>query len=182
LRKELHYLKMWEIPVIKPSAKVALIVTNNFERMLELYTTSGLQDSALLQSYLFANFIELNKYYRSSLVTGTPKAVELAEQFRRLLHQHIKEKQLVTDYARLLKVTPNHLNKTMKSVSNKSTTQWINETLITEARILIAQTNKSLLQISDDLGFLDHSYFSRLFKKYEKISPSAYRKMIEKSW
>jgi YesN/AraC family two-component response regulator len=35
--------------------------------------------------------------------------------------------------------------------------------------------------VANEVGIEDPSYFSRLFKKYEGVTPSDFRKMIEKS-
>jgi len=43
------------------------------------------------------------------------------------------------------------------------------------------QTNNSVNEIATELGIYDQSYFSRLFKKYESVTPIEYRKMIDKS-
>jgi AraC family transcriptional regulator, transcriptional activator of pobA len=94
---------------------------------------------------------------------------------------HIREKRQVADYASLLNVTPNHLNKCVKGITGKSPTQWIDEVLVSEAKTLLLQSRLSVQEIALSIGFEDPSYFTRLFRKYEEVTPTAFRKMIEKS-
>ncbi len=44
-----------------------------------------------------------------------------------------------------------------------------------EAACLLAYTDKSLIAISDYLGFSSQSHFARVFKKYLGSTPSEYR-------
>lgn len=84
-------------------------------------------------------------------------------------------------YARLLHITPNHLNKTVKQLTGKTPTRWIDETLVLEAKMLLYQTGLSIGQVAEDIGMQDPSYFSRMFKKYEGVTPLAFRKMMQMS-
>ena len=81
----------------------------------------------------------------------------------------------------MLNVTPNHLNKSIKSVTGKSPTKWIDETILLEAKYLLYQTNLTINEIAMQVGHYDQSYFSRIFKKHEGLTPIEYRKLIEKS-
>ena len=67
----------------------------------------------------------------------------------------------------------------MKSITEKSPTKWIDETLVLEAKVLLYQTELSINEVANEIGIEDQSYFSRLFKKYEQVTPLQFRKMIE---
>lgn len=88
---------------------------------------------------------------------------------------HFRTHKLVTDYAGMLNISPNHLNKIIKIGTQKSPSVWIDEAIITEARVLLIQTNLTVSEIAHSIGLEDPSYFSRLFKRYQGITPSAYR-------
>ena len=47
----------------------------------------------------------------------------------------------------------------------------------TYAKYLIRNTNKSIKQISSEVGYNDSNYFSRVFKKNTGYSPSVYKKI-----
>lgn len=57
-------------------------------------------------------------------------------KFRKLVEQHYMEKQQVADYAALLYVTPNHLNRTVKEVSGRTASAHIAEMILLEAIVL----------------------------------------------
>lgn len=51
---------------------------------------------------------------------------------------------------------------------------YVNRKRIQQAKIKLREGNENITQISIDLGFNSVHYFSRLFKKYENLSPSEY--------
>jgi AraC-like DNA-binding protein len=79
------------------------------------------------------------------------------------------------DYADRLAVHVNHLNKVLKEVTGKTTTQTIANRIIQEAKILLKQTNWNIAEISYTLGFDDIAHFSNFFKKQTSIAPVAFR-------
>ena len=62
----------------------------------------------------------------------------------------------------------NHLSKTPK--------QFVTEVRLENARRLLVETNSSIATVGYDCGFMDHSYFSRQFKRLFGQLPSAFRK------
>jgi len=63
-----------------------------------------------------------------------------------------------------------------KEVMGMSPLEYINSMKIQKAKDLITYTDIPINKIAKDIGIEDQNYFSRLFKKYAKISPSEYRK------
>ena len=181
LIKEFEFLTIWGNPIIRPTPPVANYLRQTFERIHDEYAQNGLKNPTIIQSYLIAALCDLNTTYQPLSNSENKKAVALVNHFKELLHQYIHTKHQVTDYASMLNVSPNHLNKIIKQITQKSPSRWIDETLVTEAKVFLFQTSHSISDIAAQLGMYDASYFSRLFKKYEKLTPMQYRKMIEKS-
>ena len=50
------------------------------------------------------------------------------------------------------------------------------EKRIAYAKRLLTQTDASVKEIAVSVGYVDQLYFSRIFKKKERVSPSVYRK------
>lgn len=181
LLKDFDFLRVWGNPRISLDEPLASFVAHLCNRMLLDYSAHGLTNSTLLQSYLLALLCELNGAYKPMPASNSTNAVTLTNRFKELIFSHIKTSQLVTDYAARLNITPNHLNKSVKAVTGKSPTKWIDEAIVLEAKVLLYQSNLSISEVAAEVGLLDPSYFSRLFKKYEGITPLAFRQMIETS-
>ena len=182
LLKDFDFLNVWGNPTIKSTLKSANYIAQTFQRILEEYSENSFKNNSLIQSNFIAALCELKLDYQPLFVEIKSKtAITITNTFTELLNKNFRTKKLLTDYAFLLNISPNHLNKTIKSVTGKSVSNWIDETLILEAKVFLFQTNYSISEISSTLGFEDQSYFSRFFKKYENKTPIEFRKMIDKS-
>ena len=69
-----------------------------------------------------------------------------------------------------------HFFRCFKHTFGVSPVEFINQQRIEMAKELLLTTQKSLTEICYEAGFNNTSYFSRLFKRYEKMSPSRFRK------
>lgn len=178
---DFEFLNIWGNPHICLDKSNAYAVLQVLQRIFQLYTAQGLKQLDLIQAYFISLLYELKQTYHPLSNSTQVQAVKLTNQFKELLFKNIKTKHLVSDYASLLAITPNHLNKVVKQITSKSPTKWIDETLILEAKVLLYQTQFSIGEIATEIGIYDTSYFSRLFKKYENQTPTQFRKMIGKS-
>lgn len=181
LLKNFEFLKVWGNPIINLGKETSGFVLQLLKRILLEYSKNGLNHLDIIQSYFIALLCEINQVYKPLFNTKQTTAVSLTNNFKELLSKHIKTKHRVTDYASLLNISPNHLNKTVKSVTAKSPTKWIDEAIVLEAKVLLYQTDLTISEVSAAVGLEDQSYFSRLFKKYESISPTEFRALIDKS-
>ncbi|WP_235295542.1 helix-turn-helix domain-containing protein [Portibacter lacus] len=181
LLKSFEFLNFWGNPVIKPKNQSAKYLDQSFNRILDEYTTNSLQNKIIIQSHLIAALCDLNVDYQPLSNHKNNTAVELTNKFIGLLHKNVNSKHQVSHYASILNISPNHLYKTVKLITQKSPSIWIRESLINEAKVLLFQTDLSIQEIASELGIDDQSYFTRLFKKQEGITPIAYREMIDLS-
>jgi AraC family transcriptional regulator, transcriptional activator of pobA len=81
----------------------------------------------------------------------------------------------ISDYAKELGVTQNHLNDSVREVTGKSAGTLIREQVIKQATMCLRQSSKSVSEIGYLLGFQDPSYFSRYYKKQTGKLPSEVR-------
>ncbi len=107
----------------------------------------------------------------------TSQQEQIAAKFRRLLSLHVLEQKDVNFYARQLHITPKYLSEVLVQLTGKTTKKWIDEHLAMEAKSLLRQTSMTILEISFWLGFEDSSYFIKAFRKWEGMTPLAFRKL-----
>ncbi len=181
LLKDFEFLSVWGNHRICLDDKTSGYVKQLLQRIFLDYSENGLKNSDIIQSYFLATLCEINSIYKPLSNSKQTTAVALTNKFKELIFIHIKTKHLVTDYASLLHITPNHLNKSVKAITGKSPTKWIGEALVLEAKVLLYQTKMTINEVASEIGIYDQSYFSRLFKKYEGITPVEFRRKIEMS-
>lgn len=170
-----EFLKVWGNPLIEPDAETGGYISQLFRRLVIEYSKNKLRNIDVLQPYLLSLLSEINRAYVPLLANGNVQSNILINKFKALVFAKFRTNKLVADYAGMLSISPNHLNKIVKNATQKSPSVWIDEAIIAEARVLLIQTNYTVSEISHALGLDDPSYFTRLFKRHEGITPSAYR-------
>lgn len=103
---------------------------------------------------------------------------EIFRQFVVLLSTHFKEQHSVGFYARQICITAQHLSSVLKQISGKTTTQFIADALISEAKVMLRTPRTSVQQVASILNFPDQSTFGKFFKKHVGVSPLEYRKDV----
>lgn len=99
----------------------------------------------------------------------------LLKNFKELVNeQHMNWKQ-TSDYANALNVTPDHLNRVVKSLVGKTAKEIIQSRIILAAKRLICFSKLSTKEIGYRLGFSEPANFSAFFKNETGISPSAFK-------
>ncbi|MDO7876156.1 AraC family transcriptional regulator [Hymenobacter sp. ASUV-10] len=79
------------------------------------------------------------------------------------------------DYADRLAVHVNHLNKVLRETTGRTTTELIGGRVVQEAQVLLRQTNWTVSEIADSLGFAEVAHFSNFFKRQTAMAPGAFR-------
>lgn len=100
----------------------------------------------------------------------------LFKRFLELLTtRHVKH-QLVDTYAQELCVTPNYLTKVCRQVTGKTALQWIREYTEADIRYYLLNSDMSVKEICDDLGFPNLSFFGKYCRRAFGMSPNDFRK------
>lgn len=89
-------------------------------------------------------------------------------------HQSIQFRS-ASDFARQLNIHVNHLNRAVKEITEKTTSQLIAERIIREAKILLQRSEWTVSDISYALGFKEVTHFNNFFKKNVQLSPLKFR-------
>ena len=88
---------------------------------------------------------------------------------------------MVSDYADMLAVTPDYLNKTVKSSTGKSAKEHIQSKIATEAKRSLIFSNLSGKELAYDLGFDESAHFNNFFKKTTGLTPTEFRETVRLS-
>jgi AraC-like DNA-binding protein len=82
------------------------------------------------------------------------------------------------DYAASLSVHVNHLNRSVKEITGKTTTEHIAERIVKEAKALLLHTDWNVSEVAYSLGFEYPSHFNNFFRKQTSQTPSAFREVV----
>lgn len=97
------------------------------------------------------------------------------DRFLSMLSQESVKRQQVSYYASRLNITPKYLSTICKRVSGKSPTRWITESVMDDCYQLLRNTDLTVKEISNKLGFPNSSFFGQYFREESGMTPLDYR-------
>lgn len=101
----------------------------------------------------------------------------ITSNFKRLI-THETHLNLPSYFANELNITTAHLNDCVKKTTGQTVSYWLKKSILDEAKRLLYYTNKPVKEIAFNLGFEDHTYFSRMFKKLTYQTPLQFRDTV----
>lgn len=111
---------------------------------------------------------------------GGPRASRECDQVRRYIDNHFKENLTLDQLAEMAHISKYYLSHTFQKEYQTSPISYLLSRRIRESRFLLRETDHTLSQIAQILGFSSLSYFSQSFRRLEGISPIEYRKLHRK--
>lgn len=92
------------------------------------------------------------------------------------IEHHYRKPLSLKDVAAELSLTPGYLTTRVRRRTGRTVQQWITERRMTQARRLLAATDRSVAEIAEQVGFADPSYFVRTFRRAHGTTPLQWRK------
>ena len=93
------------------------------------------------------------------------------QRFLDLLHSSERKRHTVESYASELCISPKYLTAVCKKNSGKTANEWITEQVLEDIRYYLRQTDLSIKQICDRLGFPNPSFFGKYVKDHFGMTP-----------
>ncbi|TRY30718.1 AraC family transcriptional regulator [Aliiglaciecola sp. M165] len=141
----------------------------------EIKQLSG-DSNHLLRAIAYEILVNLNRWYAQRYGHNLDGVSEsTVSKFREVLERKYRETHQVSDFAKILGLTPGHLNHLCKKHLGQTASKLIESRVMSEACRLLVHTDRDLGALAMHLGFADPSYFSRAFRRFTKVSPRDYR-------
>lgn len=171
-------------PILHVNEEQREYLNSIFKRMLDEQQSEYSYKDDLIRNYINLILHEALKLRPSeNFDTGKNAASRITRVFLELLERQfpIERKDLpvrlrtAKDFAKDLNIHVNYLNRSVKQVTGKPTTEHISERIVNEAKALIQHTDWNISEIAYSLGFEYPTYFNNFFKKLTGANPTSYR-------
>lgn len=93
------------------------------------------------------------------------------------IESHYQEEITLADLCKLLNINEFYFCRLFKLATNTTFVQYLNFVRVCKAERLLISSDKSISEISFEVGFSSVSYFNRIFKKYKFCAPSLFKKI-----
>lgn len=126
-------------------------------------------DSRLCKNWIFKI---LEVLFQKKIITDYP----ILEDILRYIDNNIEKNISLSDVVKECNISQGYLSRLFKSEYNLTVCNFIHLKKINLAKEFIILENQNISDIAFNLGYNEYGYFSKVFKKYEKITVEQFRK------
>ena len=165
------------------SEKEEIMLTSIMQNINQEYNSNidkFSQDVIIAQVELLLIYSE--RFYRRQFITRKITNHTILEKVENLLTAYFKESMLkenglptVQYISKQLNISPNYLSRLLKTLTGRSTRQFIQDRLIDLAKEKLSTTDLTINEIAYEMGFEYPQSFSKLFKRKTNLSPIEFR-------
>lgn len=165
-------------PPLLPKNEQFNTIENFTANIFELFTSNATMKHLSIGAFLKLLLIECNNICAINPVDSDQdiSGNNLIRAFKTAVDNNFRKQHSTGFYANELHITPDHLNRTVKSKIGKTAKEYIQARITTEAKRLLYFTDESNKEIAYELGFNEPANFSAFFKKQTGLSPSNFKK------
>lgn len=139
------------------------------------------KNQALEQIQAAESFADLKKWMKLTLekITDGPEEERDGNRYVLLAKQHVlshySEKITLEDMAQQLFIHPAYFSSIFKKETGQNFIDYVNEVRVRKAVELLKNKDSKIKEISIAVGFQNHSYFNKVFKKVIGVKPLEFR-------
>ncbi|MCC3355313.1 response regulator transcription factor [Bacillus sp. REN16] len=122
----------------------------------------------------FNMFIE--EFYKCIKTTRNYSSNSNMKMILEYIQDHYAEPLTLTEVATYFHFNPSYLSNYFSVHNKEGFIEYLNKIRIEEAAKLLIKSDIPISEIGPMVGYSDHSYFSKIFKKIKGMSPSQYRR------
>lgn len=130
------------------------------------------QDLEKLRAWFNRKIHEICENINTSKKKGNEDVIYRVKDY---IRKNFAQDISLDDVSRMVDISPYYFSKLFKQEVGETYIEYLTKTRIQYARKLLEQPSYSIKQICMMCGYSDPNYFSRIFKKYEGLTPSEYR-------
>ncbi len=122
---------------------------------------------------------ETSYIYGTSTIDAEMSEKEDSTNFSKILrylNQHYNEQIKLKDISQMYYINKNYACFLFKRNTGMSYSDYLNKIRMEQAKKLLVSTEYTIFEISEMVGYMDYSYFSKAFKKKYNVTPTQYRK------
>ena len=131
--------------------------------------------ASTLIAALMHHYDRLFRQQADTLAATRSREQTIFDRFIQLVNQHCCQQHQISYYADRMCLTERYLGTVVRQTSGATTKEWIDRALITQAKVLLRHSDKTVLKISEDLNFPNPAFFCKYFKRLTAMTPLEYR-------
>jgi YesN/AraC family two-component response regulator len=120
----------------------------------------------------------MNKYIDNIFSLSDKRDFDVIQRSLQYINENYSQRITLEDAANAVYMAPAYFSKVFKKNMGCSFVMYLNRLRIEKCKQLLSQRGVSVGEIGEMTGFMDQSYFTKVFKRVEGVSPKYFRKSL----
>ncbi|PWJ47932.1 AraC family transcriptional regulator [Faecalicatena contorta] len=157
---------------IGPLMELIFMLSLDFEQLYDVCSSMSISVLLLINQLLLSRD-------RHQIRTSANNSDAIVDKIKHYLDTHYTKPLSLESISKALNMTPNYVSHAFKAKMNISPIHYLLYRRFGEAQSLLMNTELTMAEISDLLGFSNPAHFSAMFKKHVGLSPVQYKRSID---
>jgi len=141
---------------------------SKLDNMIDNFNKTDKRDVELLERII--------SFVRNSPLEDV-KPLPIIEKIINYIEENLTDEFSVNSLSEYMGISVYYLCHLFKKATGTTVIDYRNELRLTKSKLMLVNTNESISDIASKIGYSSASYFSKLFVRHEKISPTEYREL-----
>ncbi len=155
---------------IEGGANLKMLLSLNSQYLEELNKIESIEDQCLWILKVTQKFVDCVGD------SGDIKNLQVIQKAAEYMRDNFNKKLTIDDISQAVYLSPCYLSKIFKQELGCTIMEFLTKVRIDEAKKLLRNPRYNIMQVANLIGFDDPSYFTKVFKKSEGITPSQYKR------
>lgn len=164
----------FQVPVSEADAATALHIVETLWQIVHQPDYNRQTVSSLVAAQMH-HYNGVYQRYIDRSQTNQSREQTIFDRFVYLVNQYAPQHHQMSFYAERMCLTERYLGTVVRQASGVTAKEWIDRAIVIRAKILLRNSDKTALQISEELGFPNPSFFSKYFKRLTGMTPLEYK-------
>ena len=152
--------------------ELIFMLSLNFDQLYDVCSSMAVSLLLLINQLLLSRD-------RRQLRTSGCNSDAIVDKIKNYLDTHYMKPLSLKNISKALNMNPNYISHAFKAKMNISPIHYLLYRRFGEAQSLLMNTELTIAEISDLLGFSNPAHFSAMFKKHVGLSPVQYKRSID---
>ena len=126
-------------------------------------------------SWLWEQTREISRNIGNAKEKQSESVMEKAKEY---IRQNYQKDLTLDEVSKVVDISPYYFSKLFKQETGENFIEYLTKVRMKNAEELLKDSDYSIKEICVASGYSDPNYFSRIFKKYEGVTPSEYRERL----
>ena len=132
-------------------------------------------DRQILKKWFWEQTRDISRSVEENRERQSESVMEKAKKY---IRENFQKELTLDEVSKIVDISPYYFSKLFKQETGENFIEYLTKIRMKNAEMLLRDSHYSIKEVCIMSGYGDPNYFSRIFKKYEGVTPSEYRERL----